>query len=675
MAIEKYLVTSALPYANGDLHIGHLAGAYLPADIFVRFQKLLGNDVIYICGTDEHGTPISIKADQKKVPPRKIVDKYHRRIKSVFAGLNFCFDNFSGTARPVHYKISRQFFTNLYKNGYITTHTNKQLYCPHCKRFLPDRYVEGECPFCHSKEARGDQCDACGKLIDAIQLINPVCITCGHNPIIKETTNWFLNLPKFSDKLKKWIESKTEWKDNVKKFILGWLKSGLKERAITRDLDWGVPVPIENAKGKVIYVWFEAPIGYISSTIEWAERIGQPEKWKDYWFDKDRKLIHFIGKDNIPFHTIIWPAVLMGQDEDYILPYDVPANEFLNLEGRRISTSRNWAVWVNEYLEDFSADPLRYYLAANAPENKDCDFVWKEFQEKYNTDLANILGNFVNRVLKFSDKNFNHEIPFPTKLSAKNKEILEDISSVRDNVKQFYKTFKVRKACKSIIDLARFGNQYFDKTSPWTTIKSNPDTTAEAIYICGEIIRNLAIMIYPIIPSSAERLWNMLNFDKSILEYGWDGLLVEQNNPIKIGKIETLFEKIPDDIIEKQIQKLKGNNIMTKEESKETIDFETFKKLDLRIAEIISAEKVKNADKLLKLKIAVGDNIKQIIAGIAKHYAVEDLIGKKILIVNNLKPTIIKGEKSEAMLLAAVDGEKLTLLIPDKDIPEGSKVL
>jgi len=674
MAKEKYLVTSALPYANGDLHIGHLAGAYLPADIFVRFQKLLGNDVIYICGTDEHGTPISIKADQKKIPPRKIVDKYHKRIKSVFEGLNFCFDNFSGTARPVHYEISQKFFTNLLKNGYITTHTNKQLYCPHCKRFLPDRYVEGECPFCHSKGARGDQCDACGKLIDAIQLINPVCITCGHTPIIKETTNWFLNLPKFSDRLEKWIKSKTEWKDNVKKFILGWLKSGLKERAITRELDWGVPVPLEDAKGKVLYVWFDAPIGYISSTIEWAERIGQPEKWKDYWFDKNTKLIHFIGKDNIPFHTIIWPAVLMGQDDDYILPYDVPANEYLNLEGRKISTSKNWAVWINEYLEDFPADPLRYYLAANAPENKDCDFVWKEFQERYNMDLANTLGNFVNRVLKFSDKHFNHEIPYPKNLSAENEEILKKISNIKEEVKQLYQTFKVRKACKSIINLARLGNQYFDKAAPWKTIKSDTDATAETVYVCGEIIRNLAVMIYPIIPSSAEKLWNMLSFDEPILEYGWKGLSEKPINPIKIGKIETLFEKIPDDIIEKQIKKLKGI-YMPEEKSKEIIDFETFQKLDLRIAEIVSAEKVKNTDKLLKLKIAVGDNIKQIIAGIAEHYAVEDLIGKKIVVVNNLKPTVIKGEKSEAMLLAAVDGDHLSLLIPEKDVPKGSKVL
>ncbi|MEA3476252.1 MAG: methionine--tRNA ligase [Candidatus Cloacimonadota bacterium] len=672
MAKEKYLVTSALPYANGDLHIGHLAGAYLPADIFVRFQKLLGNDVIYICGTDEHGTPISIKADQKKVPPRKIVAKYHRRIKSVFEGLNFCFDNFSGTARPVHYEISQKFFTNLLKNGYITTHTNKQLYCPHCKRFLPDRYVEGECPFCHSKEARGDQCDACGKLIDAIQLINPVCITCGDTPIIKETTNWFLNLPKFSDKLKKWIESKTEWKDNVKKFILGWLKSGLKERAITRDLDWGVPVPLENAKGKVIYVWFEAPIGYISSTIEWAERIGQPEKWKDYWFDKERKLIHFIGKDNIPFHTIIWPAVLMGQDEDYILPYDVPANEYLNLEGRKISTSKNWAVWINEYLEDFPADPLRYYLAANAPENKDCDFVWKEFQEKYNTDLANILGNFANRVFKFSKRYFDGKICIPKTFSNLSNETWINARAIATiEAKGYYQSYKVRKAIKRIIDIAREGNRYFDITKPWIEIKQDKKKAEETIFICLELLRMISIVLSPIIPESMKKLRKMMNLPDKML---WKNIKYEFKEEIVLGKIETLFEKISDDTIEKQIKKLKGI-YMHEEKSKKIIDFETFQELDLRIAEIISAEKVKNTDKLLKLKIAVGDNIKQIIAGIVKHYAVEDLIGKKILIMNNLKPIIIKGEKSEAMLLAAIDGDNLSLLIPEKDISKGSKVL
>ena len=676
MAKEKYLVTSALPYANGDLHIGHIAGAYLPADIFVRFQKLLENDVIYICGTDEHGAPISIKAEQENVSPRKIVDKYHKRIKSAFDGLDIQFENFSGTDRKVHYKLSQNFFSDLNKNGFIQTHTNEQLYCENCNRFLPDRYVEGECPFCHSEGARGDQCDSCGKLIDAIQLTNPLCITCRSTPIIRETTNWFLNLPKFSDKLQKWIEAKTEWKDNVKKFILNWLKSGLKERAITRDLNWGIPVPTENTDGKVLYVWFEAPIGYISSTIEWSEKIGKPEKWRDYWFDKNTKLIHFIGKDNIPFHTIIWPAMLMGQDKKYILPDDVPANEYLNLEKNKISTSKNYAVWINEYLEEFSEIPLRYYLAANAPENKDTDFVWKEFQEKYNTDLANTFGNFVNRVLKFSDKHFEHTIPLPQKISNKNEEILTNISDIREKIKQFYQTFKVRKACKMIIDLARFGNQYFDNTIPWKTIKTDRKSTAETMFTCGEIIRNLAIVIYPIIPSSSKKLWKMLGFDKSILKYGWNGLSAKSDKPIIIQNIETLFEKIPDDLIERQVNKLKNlNNIPQKTSGKKIISFETFQKLDLRIAKIIAAEKVKNADKLLKLQISVGDITKQIIAGIAKNYSPKELIGKNILILNNLEPAIIKGEKSEAMLLAVVDGENLSLLIPEKEIPEGSKVL
>jgi methionyl-tRNA synthetase len=681
LAKEKYLVTSALPYANGDLHIGHIAGAYLPADIFVRFQRLCKNDVIYICGSDEHGAPISIKASQEGVSSKEIVAKYHKRIVDAFQGLNFSFDNFSETDRPIHYKISQQFFLELLKNGYITTHLTQQLYCPHCMRFLPDRYVEGECPYCHAPGARGDQCDACGKLIDATELINPICINCGDPPEMRETKNWFLDLPKFEPQLHSWIESKTEWKDNVKRFILGWLDSGLKERAITRDLDWGIPVPLEEAKGKVLYVWFEAPIGYLSSTVEWAQMIGQPKKWKDYWLDPDTKLIHFIGKDNIPFHTIIWPAVLMGQDESYVLPYDVPANEYLNLEGRKISTSKNWAVWILDFLENFSADALRYYLACNAPENKDADFVWKEFQQRYNSDMADVFGNFVNRVLKFSSAHFSRQIPFVKEVSPKGKLVLQEIADKREEIKRCYQTFKVRKATRYAVDLARFGNQYFDSEIPWQTIKAEPSKAAETMYICGELIRNLVVILYPIIPSSTEKIWKMLNFPGSIEEYGWEWLSQPLAESIKIGKIEPPFKKIPDELIDRQVEKLKAESgvseqSITKEvrSMSENIDIHTFQKLDLRIAKIMEAEKIKGADKLLKLRINVGNQEKQIVAGIAEYYSPEELIGKNIVVVNNLEPSVIKGEKSEAMLLAAADNSKLALIITDKDIPAGTKV-
>lgn len=681
MKKEKYLVTSALPYANGDLHIGHIAGAYLPADIFVRFQKLCGNDVIYICGSDEHGAPISIKASQENVSPKEIVAKYHKRIVDAFQGLNFSFDNYSETDRPIHYKISQQFFLQLLKNGYITTHLTKQLYCPHCKRFLPDRYVEGECPYCHAPGARGDQCDVCGKLIDAIELINPVCINCGSTPEVRETKNWFLDLPKFEPRLRSWVESKVEWKDNVKRFILGWLDSGLRERAITRDLDWGIPVPLEEAKGKVLYVWFEAPIGYLSSTVEWAQKIGEPEKWREYWLDPETKLIHFIGKDNIPFHTIIWPAVLMGQDENYVLPYDVPANEYLNLEGRKISTSKNWAVWILDFLDNFSADSLRYYLASNAPENKDADFVWKEFQLQYNSDMADVFGNFVNRVLKFSSAHFRHEIPYVREVSPKGKLILQEIANRSNTIKECYQTFKVRKAARYAVDLARFGNQYFDSESPWHTIKTEPLKTAEAMYICGELIRNLVVILYPIIPSSAEKIWQMMGFSCSIEEYGWKWLSQPLKESIKIGKIEPAFKKIPDKLIERQIEKLKTESKVSEQSTKkeriimsENIDISTFQKLDLRVAKIIKAEKIKGADKLLKLQLNLDNQEKQIVAGIAEYYSPEELTGKNIVVVNNLEPAIIRGEKSEGMLLAAADNSNLTLLTTDKDIPAGTKV-
>lgn len=677
MTKEKYLVTSGLPYANGDLHLGHIAGAYLPADIFVRYLKLKGKDVIYICGTDEHGTPVSIKAEKEGVSPRKIAEKYHNIIKKSFQGLHIEFDNFSGTARYPHYELSQEFFLNLLKNGYITEHTDEHLYCPHCNRFLPDRYVQGICPYCEAKGARGDQCDACGKLIDVTKLVNPICTICGGTPEIRKTNHWFINLPKFSDKLKDWINSRKEWKDNVKRFVLGWIKSGLKERPITRDLDWGVPVPLEQAKGKVLYVWFDAPIGYISSTIEWAEKIGQPTKWQDYWLDKNTKLIHFIGKDNIPFHAIIWPLMLMGQDKEYVLPNNVPANEYLNLEGQQFSTSKNWAVWVSDYLQDFSADPLRYTIAINAPENKDSNFNWKDFQNKNNNELADILGNFVNRVLTFARKNFG-EIPYIENLNEEEQEVIDKIRDFGQEIGEYFQTYQVRKATNRLMDLARFGNQFFDKQYPWKTIKTDKEKAKTTIYLCGEIIRNIAVIMYPIIPQSAEKVWNMLSIDTSIVEYGWDNIGQKINHPLQISKIETLFPKIEDKVIEKQIEKLKKQSGVLKSvieiKEKEQIDFEDFLKLDLRIAVVDKAEKVKHSDKLIKMQVQVGNQTKQIVAGIAQNYSPEELIGKKIVIVNNLKPVKLRGEKSEGMLLAAEFEGKLSLLQPDRDIPAGSLI-
>ena len=477
--MNKYIVTSALPYANGKLHIGHVAGAYLPADIFVRYLKLKQEDVIYICGADEHGAPISIKAEKEGVTPQVIVARYHKSIKESFDGLNIEFDNFSGTSREAHYKLSQKFFTELLENGYVSNKITQQFYDEQESRFLPDRYVEGTCPHCGADGARGDQCDACGKLIDSITLINPISKVSGSTPVIRDTQQWYLDLPKFVDQLKEWLETKTYWKENVRNFIMSWLNDGLIERAITRDINWGVPVPLKEAAGKVLYVWFDAPIGYISSTVEWAKNIGKPELWKDYWLNQETKLIHFIGKDNIPFHAIMWPTFVMGQNEKYVLPHDIPANEYLNLEGDKISTSRNWAIWVEEFLQHFDGEYLRYVLAVNAPEKQDTDFLWKDFQNKINTELNNVLGNLGNRVFTFAQKHFEGVVEKPKQLNEASQSALEQVAKLVTEVDNCYQTYQVRKAVKTIMDIARIGNRYFDEREPWKAIKTDKESVQE----------------------------------------------------------------------------------------------------------------------------------------------------------------------------------------------------
>ena len=551
--MDKYLVTSALPYANGRLHIGHIAGAYLPADIYVRFLRLNNEDVVFVCGTDEHGAPISIRAESEHKTPQQVVDFYHENIKRSFDDLNILFDNFSGTSRPNHHKLAQEFFLNLLKDKKIHTKITKQSYCEYDHRFLPDRYVEGECPFCHASGARGDQCDACGKLIDALQLKNPKCMICGNTPVIKETMHWFLDLPAFERHLTEWLENKPNWKDNVVKFILSWIKEGLQERSITRDINWGVPVPLENAENKVLYVWFDAPIGYISSTIEWSEKINQPDRWKDYWLDRDTKLVHFIGKDNIPFHAIIWPALLMGQDKKYCLPWDIPANEYLTLEGEKISTSRNFAIWVDEFIKYFDGELLRYVLAANAPETKDSDFTWKDFQNAVNNSLANVLGNLANRVFSFAKKHFNGELNQP-----ENKEYFSDtfplLNTQISEIHTAFSEFKVRKAVKSIIDLARDGNRFFDEAKPWVSIKEDTKKAESDLYVCCDLLRIISITLYPVMPESMKKLRKMMNFSES---FSWVDI---ENNPEKIliGDFQPLFKKVEDKEIEEQLAILKG---------------------------------------------------------------------------------------------------------------------
>jgi methionyl-tRNA synthetase len=689
---QKILVTSALPYANGPLHLGHLAGAYLPADIYVRYNRLKKRDVIYICGTDEHGVPITITAEKEGVHPKELVDRYHKIIKESFQKLGMSFDNFSQTSLKIHYETSQEFFLKLYNNkeGYFREKAVKQFYCETDKMFLADRYVEGTCPICGNPNARGDQCEKCGSWLEQTELKNPRCKVCGNPPIIKDTFHLFLALDKFQDKLKKWIDSKTQWKDNVKNYCYGWLNEGLKDRAITRDLNWGIPVPLEKYKDKVIYVWFEAPIGYISSTKEWAQKTGQLDKWKDYWLDKNTKLIHFIGKDNIVFHALIFPAMLMAY-EDYVLPDNVPANEFLNLDGEKFSTSRNYAVWIHEYLEKFPPDPLRYYLSAIAPETKDSDFVWKDFQTRNNSELADILGNFINRTLTFIEKNFDSAIPEPSDFDELDYLMRNKTISSPHEIGNALENFQVKESIKLFMDVARFANKYFNDKEPWKTKNENPDKCKTTMFVCAKTIETLAVLMHPFMPFSSEKLWKILNLSGKIEEQEWDNAGKKIQAGHKIRKSEILFTKIENDVIEKEIEKLRRASIPKPTQKQDTglplseakgykiqdtgiITIDDFKKIDLRIAEIMSAEKVPKSDKLLKIQVKVGNETRQIVAGIAKYYEPEKLIGKKVVVVFNLAPAKLFGIESQGMLLAGSNENKLTIITVESDIESGVKI-
>ncbi len=553
---EKILVTAALPYANGPLHLGHLAGAYVPADIYVRYQRLKGNDVIFICGSDEHGVPITIRADREKIAPQEVVDRYHSMMKESFNRLGIAFDNYSRTSLPLHYRISQDFFLDLYKKGFVQEKEVKQLYCGACNRFLPDRYIEGECPHCHSNNARGDQCESCGRWLEPEQIISPRCKICASSPEMRSTRHWFFALSQFQRRLEQWQESKPRWKSNVREFCSGWFKEGLTDRPITRDIDWGIPVPLPGAEGKVLYVWFDAPIGYISSTVEWAQKQDRPDRWRDYWCDPKTRLIHFIGKDNIVFHAIVWPAILMAH-EGFILPDDIPANEFLTIEGAKLSTSRNWAIWADEYLAVFPPDPLRYYLAANAPESKDADFAWKDFQTRNNSELADVLGNLVNRSLSFVEKQFAGKVPPAVQLTGDDHVILATITQASSEIGRALEQFQVRRAVGLLMDLARTGNKYFNDAAPWSSIKTDRARCAATLNTTLQLEAALAVLMEPFLPFSAERLWKMLNGPGSHRSQRWDslaGLRLQEGQTL--GQREILFSKIEDDIIAAQVEKL-----------------------------------------------------------------------------------------------------------------------
>ncbi len=675
----KILVTSALPYANGDVHFGQLAGAYLPADIYVKYHRLKGSDIIYICGSDEHGVPITLAAAKQNVSPKAIIDRYHDRIKKCFKDFGIEFDNYSRTSLPLHRKTSQDFFLKVYQKGYIKPQTTRQLYCPKCKMFLADRYVEGTCPHCDSEGARGDQCEACGRWIEPLDLIEPKCKTCGAVPEVRETRHWFFALSQFQEPLRKWLETKHDWKPNVKRFCEGWFKTGLRDRSITRDLSWGVPVPLDEAQGKVMYVWFDAPIGYISSTKEWAERIGKPNRWKEYWLDSDTRLVHFIGKDNIVFHAMVWPAMLMAHG-DWVLPTDIPANEFLNIEGRKFSTSRNRAAWLPEYLEEFPPDPLRYALAVNLPENRDVDFAWRDFHARNNNELADVLGNFVNRVAVFLQKNYRGKVPDVTADDGASYEVLKAIEEAPARIGKLIDSFRIKDAAREVMTLPALGNRYFDRQAPWRSLKEDRGECDRTIATCVRLMSALEVLLYPFLPFTSRKIGKMLGLGKR----SWDDA-ANPEVPGQLGHPEILFQKLDESFIDIQVAKLgdkasadrKPRRVESGERKAEgggMITFDDFKKLELRTAKITSAEMVAGTEKLVKMMIDIGGEERQIVAGIGKAYKPEELVGRVIVVVMNLAPAKIRGVESNGMLLAAVDGDNVSLVTVDRSVPPGSEV-
>ncbi len=672
---KRTIVTAALPYANGPIHLGHLAGVYVPADIFVRYLRLKGEDVIYVCGSDEHGIPITIKARQEGISPKEIVDRYHEMNKGSFEKFGIAFDIYSRTTSRVHYETASEFFRTLYEKGEFTEGTTDQYYDPEVKQFLADRYISGKCPNCGEEEAYGDQCEKCGSSLSPTELIDPKSALSGATPVLRATKHWFLPLGKHEAFLKKWIlEENKHWKPNVYGQCKSWLDNGLQSRAVSRDLDWGIPVPVKDAEGKVLYVWFDAPIGYISATKELT-----PE-WEKYWKSKDSRLIHFIGKDNIVFHCIIFPAMLKAEGS-YILPDNVPANEFLNLEGGKLSTSRNHAVWLHEYLKEFpdKQDVLRYVLCSNAPETKDNDFTWKDFQARNNNELVAILGNFVNRTMVLTHKYFDGIVPAPGEFDDYDVKVLEEFGKIRNTVETHFENFRFREALKETMNLARLGNKYLADTEPWKLIKSNSGKVADILYVSLQLTVNLSILLEPFIPFTSKKLRALLNIGplnwnicgkKNILDMGH-----------RICEPELLFEKIEDDAIDKQLLKLQVASLAENDNKeiiapeKQGISYEDFEKMDIRAATILEAEKVPETDKLLKITVDTGIDIRTVVSGIAEYFDPANLSGKKVCILLNLQTRKIKGIESKGMILLAenTDGS-LYFVVPQEGTVNGSVI-
>jgi len=672
---KRYLITSALPYANGPVHIGHLAGVYVPADIYVRYLRLKKRDVLFIGGSDEHGVPITIKARQEGVKPQDIVDKYHTIIKKSFEDFGISFDIYSRTTSKVHYETASGFFKKLYDNGQFIEKTTEQFYDEEVKQFLADRYITGTCPHCSNENAYGDQCEKCGTSLNATDLINPKSTLSGSVPAMRSTKHWFLPLDEYEPFLRKWIlEENTNWKTNVYGQCKSWLDQGLQPRAVSRDLDWGIPVPVEGADGKVLYVWFDAPIGYISATKELTPH------WEKYWKDKESKLVHFIGKDNIVFHCIIFPAMLKAEGT-YILPDNVPANEFLNLEGDKISTSRNWAVWLHEYLEEFKGkeDVLRYVLCANAPETKDNDFTWKDFQTRNNSELVAIFGNFVNRALVLTQKYFEGKVPAVTELQDYDRSALSEISIIKTNVEEALENFRFREALKEAMSLARLGNKYLADTEPWKIFKDQPDRVATILNVSLQLSANLAIMMEPFLPFTCVKLKGMLNLGTTDWEQIGSTPILSDGHVL--NQPELLFEKIEDAVIEAQLNKLQEQKKLNEaknakvEPQKPNVSYDEFSKMDIRVGTILEAVKVPKTAKLMQLKVDTGIDVRTIVSGIAEYFSAEELIGKQVTVLVNLEPRAIKGIQSQGMILLAEDKlGKLILVGPNKGTDNGAAV-
>lgn len=673
---NRYCVTTALPYANGPVHIGHLAGVYVPADIYVRYLRMMNEDVLFIGGSDEHGVPITIKAKNEGVTPQDIVDRYHGIIKQSFQDLGISFDIYSRTSSQTHKETASAFFKDLYEKGKFVEKVSQQYYDEATNTFLADRYITGTCPHCGNEKAYGDQCEACGTSLSATDLINPKSTLSGEEPKLKETKHWYLPLEEYETFMREWIlESHPEWKTNVYGQCKSWIDQGLQARAVTRDLDWGVKVPIEGADGKVLYVWFDAPIGYISNTKEL-----HPDNWEKWWKEKDTKLVHFIGKDNIVFHCIIFPAMLKAEGS-YILPENVPANEFLNLEGDKISTSRNWAVWLHEYLKDFPGkqDVLKYVLCANAPETKDNDFTWKDFQTRNNSELVAIFGNFVNRTIVLTHKYFEGKVPQRGALNELDIQTIEQIKQYPEKIGRSIEQYRFREALNELMNLARLGNKYLTENEPWKTIKTDEARTATVLNISLQICANLALLSEPFLPFSAQKLREMLNQDLAFwYEAGNSELLSEGK---QINPAQLLFEQIDDKQIEAQLEKLqqtkKANELAsaTVEPQKANIEYDDFAKMDIRVGTILAAEKVAKTKKLLKLTIDTGIDQRTIVSGIAEYYKPEEIIGKQVSVLVNLAPKALKGIESQGMILMAenLDGS-LSFISPEKPIKPGGTI-